>query len=206
MLANGRFKCRLIHKIATAEACGNTESKRGNSDTKQVRLHKHCASLQMWVLEIQTTTIEAAVRTGRSRRVDLPLNGRFETSIRLVECPVSDSRRINKRANTSRSPNSVLSVGRAPSAPTRMDTPSVNAARPGSLVLAVGVHIRWRDHGGDDSQQHWRRRNARLASFEPQSLGHNVALRVSAGLSCKNSETLQSFADARALSLGAGAR
>jgi hypothetical protein len=51
MLANGRFKRRLICKIATAETCGNTDSKPGfNSGTKQAKLHEGCASVQMRVL------------------------------------------------------------------------------------------------------------------------------------------------------------
>jgi hypothetical protein len=101
--------------------------------------------------------------------------------------PVSDSRRINKRPNTSWSPNSVLSVGTSTkrfdqqvhrNCKRRGDQCFKVAScdfkdrpRPASQVLAVRFHRTWRNHGRDDSQLHSRRRNARLASFRAAIFG-----------------------------------
>jgi len=150
-----------------------------------------------------------------------PLRGTHFGAASARPWPVNDGRRINKRANTSRSPNSVRSDGVSTKRSYLHGHASVNAAGTISLRSQIATlktaaasvastcsrsSETWRNHGGDDSQQHSRRRCARHASFEPHSLGHNVALRVSGRLSCKDSEMLRRFADARPLSRGAGSR
>ena len=102
-------------------------------------------------------------------------------------------------------------AGRAPSALTSRCATTVNAEETSSLrsqieTLKTGV-AQYREFSRTCSEsrslrsqiaplktgrsRHSRRSNAYPASFEAQSLGHNVALRVSAGLSCKHSITLQ---------------